>query len=145
MVDHPAAFNAMFENTGPAVERFAFRVAAPVIKGMIRRAFKVSEKAKARSLENIQSVFAQTDALLAGGKKYLVGDRFTAADLTLAALAAPALGPEGNRAQMPPRHLLPAGMLAQIDALRATRTGQHVLRLFREERGHVVPVADRAP
>ncbi len=143
VLEHPAAFDAMFEG-GPRAEHIGFRAAQPVLKRVIRRAFKVSEKAKARSLERIQSIFAKTDARLAGGKKFLVGDRFTAADLTLACLAAPALTPEGNRAQTPHRHLLPMEMLKDIDALRATPTGQHVLRLFKEERARLVPPEDRA-
>jgi glutathione S-transferase len=144
LLDHPAAFAAMFAGTGPRAERLAFRAAAPVVKRALRRAFKVSEKAKARSLQRIQAVFAQVDARLAGGKRFLVGDRFTAADLTLASLAGPVLGPDGNRAQTPPRHLLPPEMLAQIDALRATPTGEHVLRIFKEERGRVVAPSNRS-
>ena len=144
VLEHPAAFDAMFEGAAPRVERIGFRAAQPAIKRVMRQVFKVSEKAKVRSLERIKSVFAKTDARLAGGKKFLVGDRFTAADLTLACLAAPALGPEGNRAQTPPRHILPMEMLKDIDALRATPTGEHVLRLFKEERTRVVAPEDRA-
>jgi glutathione S-transferase len=144
LLDHPPAFRAMFDGGGPRAERVAFRAAEPLIKRAMRQAFKVSERAKGRSLERIQSIFAQVDARLSGGKKFLVGDRFTAADLTLASLAAPALGPEGNRAQTPPRHILPAEMLKQIDALRATLAGQHVLRLFKEERSRVVVASDPA-
>jgi glutathione S-transferase len=144
VLDHPAAFRAMFDNGGPRAERIAFRAAEPLITRAMRQAFKVSEKGKARSLERIQSVFAKVESRLAGGKKFLVGDRFTAADLTLACLAAPALGPEGYKAQTPPRHILPMEMQKQMDALRATPTGEHVLRLFKEQRTRVVPAEARA-
>ena len=49
----------------------------------------------------IDRVFEDIAARLAGGRRYLVGDRFTAADLTLAALAAPALLPAGYGVRLP--------------------------------------------
>lgn len=143
VVDQPAAFDALFAGTGSRAERVVFGAAKPLIKRAIKKGYALSERAKAKCLTRIEGVFARTDARLSNGQRYLVGDRFTAADLTLAALAAPALYPQGCRAQMPTRQLLPAGMLAQIDALRITPTGRHVLRLFAEERAVSVPNQDR--
>jgi glutathione S-transferase len=64
-----------------------------------------------------------------------VGDRFTAADLTFASLAAPIVVPEGHPAMRPgsldalaPEHR------ALIEWVRATPAGAHVTRLYREER-----------
>ncbi len=68
------------------------------------------------------------------GRRYLAGDRFGAADLTFAALAAPALLPPGYGgrrliAPPPPKQLAP-----QIAQWRATPAGRHALRMYREHR-----------
>lgn len=46
----------------------------------------------AAAFEGVQRVFVEVDALLADGRPFLTGQQFTAADLTFAALAAPAVG-----------------------------------------------------
>ena len=69
-----------------------------------------------------------------GGAAYLVGSRFTAADLTFACLAAPVVGPGGygGLGGMPlPWGVYPEGLLEEM---RATPAGQHVLRVYREHR-----------
>ena len=69
------------------------RVLQPVATGMLRRGLNVTADGVARSVEKIDAAFAKIDALLADGRRYLVGGRFTVADLTFASLASPVLGP----------------------------------------------------
>jgi len=52
----------------------------------------INEEGRAVAMRRIKEVFAEVEALLSDGRKYLTGASFTAADLTFAALAAPALG-----------------------------------------------------
>jgi glutathione S-transferase len=79
-------------------------------------------------------VFADLSARLAG-KRFLVGDRFTAADLTFAAVSAPVLLPDGHPAWASDLSLVPDALRAVIEELRATRAGSHVASLYREHRG----------
>jgi glutathione S-transferase len=72
---------------------------------------------------------------LSTGRRYLVGDRFTAADLTFAALAAPVLLPEECHAVQPALEEVPAAMREEILFLRDSDAGQFALRLFEQERG----------
>jgi glutathione S-transferase len=64
-----------------------------------------------------------------------VGDRFTAADLTFAALAAPVLFPAEYRAVHPALSDMSTAMRDEVLRLRDTDAGRFALRLFSEERG----------
>ena len=88
-----------------------------------------------RSLERVRSVFRQVDQQLSDGRKFLTGDRFTAADLTFAALAAPVLLPVECRAVQPTLETVPAAMREEILRFRNTDAGRFALRLFSQERG----------
>ena len=82
----------------------------------------------------IDRVFEDIAARLAGGRRYLVGDRFTAADLTLAALAAPALLPAGYGVRLPEPSGTSPAIAELVLRLRASPAGEHALRMYREHR-----------
>lgn len=108
----------------------------PVLKGFVTWKLAVSAANVARGLEHSRAVIARVDALLGDGRPYLVGDRFTAADLTLASLMAPFLMPPEYGVRLPqPEEVSPA-MRAIIEEMRATRAGQHALHLYRTHRKH---------
>lgn len=134
LIDDAELFVDVMKPKLSAFESLALRAAAPVFRRGLRRGLRLSPRARTRSLERIRAVFTEVDALLEDGRKHLAGDRFTAADLTFAALAAPALAPAGYGAWLPPDDRLPDGMRREVDALRATRAGQHALRMYDEER-----------
>jgi len=107
----------------------------PLARRLVRAAYKVSAEGAQRSLQQVEAVFQQVDRQLSDGRRFLVGDRFSAADLTFASLAAPVLYPQGYRAVHPPLEAMSAATRAQVELLRATPAGQFALRLFAEERG----------
>jgi glutathione S-transferase len=74
------------------------------------------------------------DERLSNGCRFLVDDRFTAADLTFAALAAPVLLPAKCRAVQPALDVVPAATREEILRMRDTAAGQFALRLFSDER-----------
>ena len=118
----------------PRHEATIVRLAFPVFAGFLRRGLNITPQKAAQSLEKVQSLFAAVSAHLADGRRYICGDRFTAADLTFAALASPVLLPEGHPKVKADYKRVPAAMRAEIEALRATPAGQLALRLYREER-----------
>jgi glutathione S-transferase len=73
--------------------------------------------------------------LAASSGPYLVGDRFTAADLTFAALAAPALLPPGHPGMRTTVETTPDRVRALVEELRATPAGRHALQMYTEHRG----------
>ena len=118
----------------------------PVLAALLRRMIGVSEANAARGIAKTREVFAEVDAMLADGRKYLMGgDELTFVDITFASLAALILFPDGytggsGSLRQLPVDRLPAAWRDEVEALRATRAGQFVMRLYAEERrdrGHV--------
>jgi len=120
-------------------ERVAFRWGYPVLKALMRKAMHISPESAERSRQRIEEVLAEVDARLADGRRYLAGERFTAADLTFAALAAPALCPPEYGGPYLPLADLPPAMRADVERWRETPAGRLGLRLYGEERRAPAP------
>jgi glutathione S-transferase len=71
---------------------------------------------------------------LSDGRPYLTGDRFTAADLTFAALSAAVLVPPQYSVALPQPEELPPALADKIRSFREHPAGAYALRLFREHR-----------
>ena len=71
---------------------------------------------------------------LADGRPYLCGERFTAADLTFAALAAAVLVPPEYGVRLPQPEELPEPVASDVRSFREHPAGAFALRLFRTER-----------
>jgi glutathione S-transferase len=107
----------------------------PLLGGMIRRGLGVNPAGVLRSRHVVEDTFARVAERLAGGRRYLVGDRLTAADLTFAALATPVLAPEPFvAAHLAELGEMPAELAAMVAHYRATPAGEFALRLYAEER-----------
>jgi glutathione S-transferase len=111
------------------------RLARPVVVRLIKRGLRIDAAGAARSRTVVDDTFARVGALLADGRRYLCGDRFTAADLTFAALAAPLLMPDAYAtAYMPSLDGQPASFRAVVAELRATPAGAFGLRVYADHR-----------
>ena len=115
------------------------RLIAPVVvfaaRPLIRRGYSVDAATGRASLARAATAMGQISAWLADGRGYLVGDRFTAADLAVASLAAPLVYARRYGGALPPFDALPAQMRADIERFRADRAGAFVLDLYARERG----------
>lgn len=118
--------------------RLLYRLTQPAVTFAMRRGLKITPASAERSRAKIDEVFAKVDALLADGRPFLAGDRFTAADLTFAALGAPAVGVEGyGPPGLPGMEVLPAALRAELPRYADRPAGAHVRRMFAEERRRV--------
>ena len=108
----------------------------PLLRQMIRRTFKVYEPQVAHSWERIQDALPLLERLLRGSAdNYLVGDSFSLADLTAASMLAPLVGPDNSPwSDARLSHL----NVQQRTELRASLTGQWVLRLYRDYRAGIL-------
>ena len=98
---------------------------------------RITPENGAAALEKIKTAFDQVAALLADGRPYLTGSTFTAADLSFASLAAPAVGqPYASAPGL--GEGTPAAMREQLGELRAHPAGRFALRMWAEERGAVL-------
>ncbi len=119
----------------PRLEASLLSVMMPWVLGLIRARLRITPESAQRSIERVRGFFREVGDRLGDGRRFLVGERFTAADLTFAALAAPALFPAGCRAAYPTLDAVPATMREEALRLRDTQAGQFALRLFSQERG----------
>jgi glutathione S-transferase len=118
----------------PAWQRRALPFAYPVATRIIDRYLDVTPSTAARSETEVRIVFDSVAERLGDGRPYLCGERFGAADLTFASLAAPVLMPSEYGVPLPQPEELPAAMAATVRELREHPAGAHALRMFREER-----------
>ena len=94
---------------------------------------------KEAALQTIREVFEVISDKLRSGKKYLVGDSLSAADITFSALASPVLRPENHPYYSPKIQNLSSEMKSTIEELRHTPAGKFALQLYREQR-HTIPI-----
>lgn len=118
----------------PVLEKLLFPFTFPIVKKVIKTNFKINDNSQGEAYTKIQEILTMVSGLLADGRKFLVGDKFTAADLTFAALAAPFLLPQEHPKRRPNIQDLPPKMLAEIEEFRQTAAGKFGLRLYGTQR-----------
>ncbi len=120
----------------PPWQKRLFPWVRPGVVGVLRRYIGGSADASVRAAEDVDRIFDQfAEQLSKGSGEYLWGARFTAADLTFAALAAPAVMPLQYGVELPSLDELPDVPRARIERWRAHPAGRHALRMFEQERG----------
>jgi glutathione S-transferase len=118
----------------PAWERRIFPFVLAPAKAVIRSRLDISAATAAESLRLVNQELDFVAGLLADGRHYLVGDRFSAADLTFAALSAPLVAPVQYGTQLPQPDVMPASMSKLVRAWREHPAGAFALRMFAQER-----------
>lgn len=119
---------------GPAWQQRLPTVVGRGVVGLIRRGLKIDAAGVARSRAALDALFDALDARLADGRPYLCGDQFTAADLTLAALAAPLVLPPGYLRWTTNIDADAPALVAAAAELRARPTGALAYRLYQDHR-----------
>jgi glutathione S-transferase len=147
----------LFDVRTPGLERLALRLLFPLLRRFMRRFMDIGEATALESLEGLRRILDEIGQRLSDGRPYLMGDRFSAADIAFASFASPlvlprshpALGqwlesfearggrpasagavPEGGLASPP----LPGPFAAEVSRTRKTFAGRFALRLYEERR-----------
>ncbi len=134
LLSQPKLLLSVWSRGVPQLEANLLPLLTPVARRLVRAAYKITPESALRSLERVRNVFQQVDERLSNGHRFLAGERFTAADLTFAALAAPVLFPAEYRAVHPALSDVSTAMREEVLRLRDTDAGRFALRLFSEER-----------
>lgn len=104
------------------------------MKPVIRRGLKIRPDTVATAPPRIRAIFDEVATRLGRGP-HLVGNQITAADLSFAAMAAPALMPqEGHPTDYPELEELSPPVAAAMRELRSHPAGEYALALYRDER-----------
>jgi glutathione S-transferase len=133
------------ENLGPHVRRVAFShllsnpdymegigASGPVFRVLVRGRYSVTGSKASDSLAKVREALREIERRL-DGRDHLVGESFSVADLTAAALVGPALRPP----QLPygvSREPLPPSLEELSSEFRATPAGQWMLRTYERYR-----------
>jgi glutathione S-transferase len=118
----------------PRWQRTALKFTRPAAIAYLKRSLKIDAAGAARSREKIDEAFGAVGALLGDGRRYLVGDRFSIADLTFAALAAPVLLPPQYGVPLPGLEVFGPEARERIETWRRSPPGQFALRIYDEHR-----------
>ena len=130
-----------FNNSGvPRWEDRAMRVGWPVVTRFAARELDITPGIERQDEAKVWREFDFTGELLSDGRDYLSGGRFSAADLTFAALAAPMVVPPEYTVALPQPDSLPPDTRRLVERAREHPAGQHALRMFREHRREHVAV-----
>lgn len=86
-------------------------------------------------LKELNAHFEYLDWFLQDDKKFLIDNQFTAADLSLCALAGILVHPEEYGYAYPPLAQYPEAMREQIKIWQASTTGQYILNIYHQYRG----------
>ncbi|MBD2097080.1 glutathione S-transferase [Trichocoleus sp. FACHB-591] len=125
----------------PTLEQRLSRTLFPLTRQLITQALDVNAESETTAFSETKNIFEMVNQRLSDGRRYLVGNTFTAADLTFAALAAPVLMPKEYGVTLFEFEELPPEMAVQVAKLQAMPAAAYALRLFREERHNVQPTS----
>lgn len=117
------------------------RLLAPLLFPLMRLYLGVRLQTTRENVEAglriISEIFDDVGARLADGRPYLMGQDFTAADLTFACMAAPILLPPEYGILLPTLEETPAEARTEVERFRLHPAGQFVLRLYRQRRSEM--------
>lgn len=136
LLEERAFMRDMLRRSGPRWEGAVAAAGFSALKALMVRGMNITPAGVARSAERLEAVFTEVESALSDGRQYLVGDRFTAADLTFAALAAPAVFPDGYARYVCAFDALPPRFRDAVRPFRERAAGRFVARLYeaRQER-----------
>ena len=124
-----------YNNQGvPAWEDRALRIGWPLLKRFVADQLGIVAGIESRDEAAVFHELDHVATLLSDGRPYLVGDRFSAADLTFAALSAPITVPSGYGVALPQPEELPPAFARVVEQVREHPAGRYALELFAEHR-----------
>ena len=118
----------------PWYEKLTCLVAFWAIRALMYKGLKLNQQVADDALKVIYAGFDRFDGLLADGRKYLVGDRLTYADLAVSATLGPMILAQGYQGYLPNQAKCPDYMQKVYKELRARPTGQFIQRMYDQHR-----------
>ena len=133
MIGQPYQIFAMAQGV-PVIEKILLPLVAPFLYLLIRSHPDTLKKDVDEGYARAQAIISQIDSRLSDGRPFLAGNRFTAADLSLACMMSPFIVPSQYGIRLPDINKLPQPMQNAVMEFRNTLTGRHVLKMYQSER-----------
>ena len=118
----------------PRFEERAVRAAYPIFAGLLRLLLRLTKERAESAFEQAKAVFAEVDARLGDGRRYLVGGRFSLSDMAFAVAAAPFVLPDNYGGPLPPFSDMPPLVKDAIGEMRGRPAGLFALDIYRKFR-----------
>ena len=134
LLPHPELVVPLFTQGRPRAARALLRTGFPILRVAMRRRFEISATAAANSRAKMVAAMDRLEREISPSG-YLVGDRFTVADLTAAALFYPVPRPARFPYAMVADADLPDSFREFVDSLARRPGGQWVAQIYRQHRG----------
>ncbi|KAG0056582.1 hypothetical protein BGZ83_004364 [Gryganskiella cystojenkinii] len=132
------------DNAG-RLQMFVWSLFFPLFRYILIKFLHINEVSAMRSKDILKREFEHVSRVLESGPPgpaYLIGNEFSAADLTFASLAAMVVGvneEDGYGAWLPKKDRLRPEALTFCEELRATTAGQHIVECYKLHRGTKAP------
>ena len=133
-IENPKSYENISSQKVPWWQKIGLKFMLPQVLNFIKKEYNITVEKTEISLETIRDIFAKVEEILAKDKKYLVGDRFSAADLTFAALSAPLLRPKNHPVMSSKVDGVPTEVLSVVKEFRSSPAGEYALNLYKEKR-----------
>jgi glutathione S-transferase len=124
-----------YNNQGvPAWERRAIAMGWPLMQRFMRRVLAIHPGVEREDERVVWRELDDVAELLADGRAYLAGERFGAADLTFATMAAPLIFPPQYGVRLPQPDEVAPRTAELVARAREHPAGRHAMRMFAEHR-----------
>ena len=136
----------LFTHGQPAATRALLRAGFPLLRAAMRRRFEISAEAAATSRAKMVAAMDRLEREISPSG-YLVGESFTVADLTAAALFYPVARPPEFPYPMVADDDLPESWREFLDSLAQRPGGRWVAEIYRRHRGasaELTPAEERS-
>jgi glutathione S-transferase len=127
----PREFQRLFFGGYGLLGRAFGQLAGAGITRVIGRMYRVSASSSAESRDVVRRALSFVDAELPKGHRYLIDDRFSLADVTVASLLGPLVGAPNS--PWASGSALPV-LRAMVDEVRSSRTGRYVADCYANDR-----------
>jgi glutathione S-transferase len=140
LLPHPELMVALFTQGRPRAARALLRAGFPMLRVAMRRAFQISAESAANSRAKIVAALDRLEREIPQ-TGYLVGESFSVADLTAAALFYPVARPPQFPYPMVADDDLPDFWREFVDSLAQRPGGRWVAEIYRHHRGRSAELA----
>lgn len=134
LLEHPSEVIRMWSQAGPFWGRAFLKVTFPLVAKQVKKIYKIRTDKIEEAKDLFRRTFDETDALLAKSP-YLLGDRMTRVDVSVASLLAPLCRPPEHELDWPA--MTPPPLDAYLREFEGRPTFDYVLRMYREHRRRV--------